>query len=188
MDQAPINIADIFHIDDSDDERNDGKAAGGVFKEEYEVATIQIRDISLKIRQFSWHKTNANKIWPGTFRLAEYITYNSSQYKNSRILELGAATGALSLYLQSDPTDGYDMVTSDVDDGGEVENNIAFNFQLNDNAALPPHIPFTWGSDWNTSVSNVSTKLNISPENLQFDFIIASDILLYVRLVPYYFI
>lgn len=130
MSQPPINISDIFHIDDSDAEDTEENESGGVFKEEYEVATIQIKDISLKIRQFSWHQTNANKIWPGTYRLAEFITDNGDKYQHSRILELGAATGALSLYLNNIPGD-YHMVTSDIDDGGAVESNIAFNFQLN---------------------------------------------------------
>jgi len=180
--QAPINIADIFHIDDSDEENDNATSNNsGVFQEEYSIASIQIKEISLQIRQFSWHQTNANKIWPGMYRLAEFITNSGDKYKNSRILELGAATGALSLYLQHFPEDGYDMVTSDIDDDeSEVESNIAFNYQLN-NTPLPPHVPFTWRSKWNNTVSSLSTKLNISQDRFQFDYIIASDILLYVR-------
>lgn len=69
-------------------------------------------------------------MWPGTFNLAEFIEDNLCTYNTGRILELGAATGALSMYMMSKPR-SLDVVTSDIDDGGEVENNIEYNFGLN---------------------------------------------------------
>lgn len=44
------------------------------------------------------------------------------------MLELGAATGALSMFLARR---GVQVVTSDIDDGGDVEANIKYNFELN---------------------------------------------------------
>jgi predicted nicotinamide N-methyase len=86
--------------------------------------------MQLKVRQFSWHMANANKVWPGTFALAMYIEENRGKYSSGPILELGAATGALAIFLSAPPR-SFDVTTSDIDDGGDVEANIAHNFALN---------------------------------------------------------
>ena len=71
------------------------------------------------------------------------------RYQECRILELGAATvftffynyvyklrccndykGALSMFMAAFPRN-LNIVTSDVVDGGEVETNIIYNFELN---------------------------------------------------------
>ena len=62
--------------------------------------------------------------------MAEFIEENLDIYNTGKILELGAATGALSMYMMSGSR-SLDVVTSDIDDGGEVENNIEHNFVLN---------------------------------------------------------
>ena len=59
-----------------------------------------------------------------------------------RVLELGAATGALSIFLSSL---GVDVHTSDIDDAA-VTDNIAFNYTLND-MDVPIHLPHSWGVD-----------------------------------------
>ena len=100
------------------------------------------------------------------------------KYGPSPILELGAATGALSVYLSAPPFNfkistrycnkrcakvlmrhflykrdnnlivplsHQSFQISDIDDGGEVEENIYHNFELN---GLPRvlHIPHSWGT------------------------------------------
>ncbi len=67
-------------------------------------------------------------MWPGTFVLAEFVDANIADLITGKVLELGAATGALSLFLKSR---GIDVITSDICDDGEVESNIKYNFELN---------------------------------------------------------
>jgi hypothetical protein len=112
----------------------------------------------LQIRQFAWHEANANRVWPGTFVLGSYLTtchpqldkttttdkaddrqtektlLERLQHKDSRCLELGAATGALSIFLSSAP---YNFVinTCDIQDDGTVEANVIHNFGLNNMVA-----------------------------------------------------
>ena len=135
---GPMSLGDIFGGDNGTDVQTDGE---NEFQQNYELQNINILDTTLKIRQFSWHQTNANQVWPGTFRLAEYIISNSEKYNpkmkepsvdtdSFNILELGAATGALSIFLQKEPY-YFNMITSDIDDGGEVYENLCFNYELN---------------------------------------------------------
>jgi hypothetical protein len=217
---APIVFCDLFK--ESDDEEEEEKECKGEdctssdaskvssFKQIFEVEKLRILDENFLIRQFSWHRANANQIWPGTFLLAEYLRDNVASYQNGPILELGAATGALSVYLRCPPR-SFDVITSDIDDGGDVENNIAYNFELNGricNAFFyllsfmifflqgmkpPLHIPFTWGTPWNEAVGRVRNRILKNHKSLEqsleisaalamrFKYIIASDILLYVR-------
>ena len=141
-------------------------------------------------RQFAWHKANGNKVWPGTFNLAEYIDQHIEYYRSGPILELGAATGALSMYLSSDPHN-FDICTSDIEDNGEVQENIAHNFALN-GLSVPHHVTHTWGSGWPSHRKNYRNKSEAAIKGVDhtsshgsievgFKFVIASDILLYVR-------
>jgi predicted nicotinamide N-methyase len=183
--EAPICLADIFASPGDEDDTEDA------FNQQYEVSNIKMAEKTIKVRQFAWHRANGNKVWPGTFNLAEYIDQHMERYKSGNILELGAATGALSVYLSSDPHN-YQLCTSDIDDGGDVEDNIRYNFELNGMKA-PLHIPHTWGEGWPSSVTahSSSPKSDSDQVNVQteaetievprFKFIIASDILLYVR-------
>eukprot|EP00599_Poterioochromonas_sp_BG-1_P008068 CAMPEP_0173145698 /NCGR_PEP_ID=MMETSP1105-20130129/8036_1 /TAXON_ID=2985 /ORGANISM="Ochromonas sp., Strain BG-1" /LENGTH=66 /DNA_ID=CAMNT_0014059725 /DNA_START=104 /DNA_END=301 /DNA_ORIENTATION=+ len=63
------------------------------------------------------------------------------RYETGKCLELGAATGALSLALMK--TGKFDIITSDIDDGGIVEENIHWNYHHN-GSEPPRHIPHTW--------------------------------------------
>lgn len=112
---APIGLGGLFGNESDNDDDNDVKYSKE-FEQIYDIQDIVIGNIELKIRQFSWHEANANQVWPGTYRLAEYIDNNRDKYSVGKILELGAATGALSIYLSSAPRN-FDMVTSDIDDG-----------------------------------------------------------------------
>lgn len=186
---APISLSDIFSGADSDEESTP-------FEQEYEVQTITINEMHIKIRQFSWHQANANQVWPGTYNLAKYIMINAQKYSTGAILELGSATGALAIYLNSSNLN-FNVITTDIDDGGIVENNIIHNHLLNGKIA-PIHIPYTWGEDWSVALYDKVEKKNIEfnyssedPSTLgdqlwdsaviNFRYVIASDILLYVR-------
>jgi hypothetical protein len=138
-------------------------------------------------------------VWPGTFLLAEFLRVRSERYNSGVSLELGAATGALAIFLRHHK---FDIITwcsfislqfnkltnsycSDIDDGGEVEANVHFNETQNglfithviltlllrvdfaSGLSEGRHIAHTWGEPWTLT------------EPIQF--IIASDILLYVR-------
>ena len=128
---GPISLAGFFQTNEEEDDENAlGSDNGdkGEFEQIFEVANLSINGELIQIRQFSWHRANANQVWPGTFRLADYILDNFESYKNLRMLELGAATGALSIVLQRRDCE---VVTSDIEDGGDVCGNIDFNFKLN---------------------------------------------------------
>ena len=124
---APISLGGFFDVAGDDDyvEHENG------FEQIYDIQEgIRIVDLTMRIRQSAWHMANANKIWPGTFALAEFLHENISNYSSGTILELGAATGALAIFLTSPPRN-LAVITSDIDDNGEVEANILHNFQLN---------------------------------------------------------
>jgi hypothetical protein len=91
------------------------------------------------------------------------------------MLELGAATGALSIYVRR-RFPGVRLCTSDIDDGGDVEANVKYNFERNDLSCVP-HVAHTWGHSWEKDAHHIST---VDPK-YRFKFIIASDIVLYVR-------
>lgn len=76
------------------------------------------------------------------------------------------------MFLQSPPRN-IDMVTSDIDDGGEVEENVKYNF-LRNGLSVPVHVAHTWGKRWPAELVPASS----------FRFVIGSDILLYVKAYP----
>lgn len=102
--QAPIGLGGMFHIPDSDDE--DGQPEE--FENTYEVQELDLGDLTIKVRQYSWHEANANQVWPGTFALASFVKNSSLRY-HDKCLELGSATGALAIYLRMT---GYDEVVT----------------------------------------------------------------------------
>jgi predicted nicotinamide N-methyase len=136
------------------------------------VQELDIAGIKLLIRQFSWHEANANKVWPGTFTLAEYIVEHLDTYRAGVLLELGAATGALALFLRQ-PQYNLNVITSDISDGGAVRENIAHNFALN-GVPCVTHVEHTWGGPWPEQVAAAASITHV----------IASDILLYVKAYP----
>ncbi|KAF3334581.1 putative nicotinamide N-methyltransferase isoform X1 [Carex littledalei] len=121
----------------------------------------------LKIREFSFHHFNANLLWPGTFAFSHWLLDHQSLLHSRRILELGSGTGALAIFLTISLQ--LDITTSDYDDQ-QIEQNIAHNCVSNGLSPLP-HIRHTWGEPFPSS----------KPD---WDLIIASDILLYVKQYP----
>ena len=98
---------------------------------------------------------------------AHFLTTAGGQRK--RVLELGAATGLLSIFLVRR---GHVVVTSDCEtDGEDVERNIAHNFGLNGLPA-PPHLPHDWGAPLPAGAAG------------GFDLVIANDILIYTKAYP----
>lgn len=180
---APQTLIGLFPPDTDDEDNNDEGAEPLTLC--YEIQSVELVGRQLSVRQFDFHSHNANRVWPGTFNLADYLFRDSRNWGN--ILELGAATGLLSIRLawssivynsaSNDDAVCNAIVTSDVQDDGEIASNIAFNFHLNQ-IAPPPHVPHTWGTGWMESVSEAGVVVP------SIDTIVASDILLYVAAYP----
>ncbi|PIN08026.1 putative N2,N2-dimethylguanosine tRNA methyltransferase [Handroanthus impetiginosus] len=121
--------------------------------------------MELLIREFSFHLLNANLLWPGTFAFAEWLVQHRTLIAGRRVIELGSGTGALAIFLRKSLQ--LDITTSDYDDV-EIEENIAYNCRINEVNPILPHIRHSWGDVFPVS----------DPD---WDLIIASDILLYVK-------
>lgn len=180
------NLSGLFGATDSDSD-------GGAFEQVYEVKSFVVCDVPMLIRQFSWHSANANQIWPGTVTLAEYLSLDCNQglLLSGRVLELGSATGALAIFLLKRNAE-CDIVTSDIDDGGDVEENIKHNFAIN---GLPQrlHVAYSWGAPFEEARAAAarrflhqcsSSSSSSSSSGFEIAHIIASDILLYVSAFP----
>ncbi|XP_010262854.1 PREDICTED: protein N-methyltransferase NNT1 isoform X1 [Nelumbo nucifera] len=128
----------------------------------------QFPGMELLIREFSFHQLNANLLWPGTFSFADWLVEHPSWLQHQRIIELGSGTGALAIFLRK--SFGVDITTSDFDDE-EIEKNIAHNCRVNGIIPALPHIRHTWGDAFPST----------DPD---WDLVIASDILLYVKQYP----
>ena len=156
---APVSLGGLF---DCAEEREQGGQEASGFDNAPQVASLELCGVQLSIQERPFHALNANAVWPGTHVLAEWVLANREALAGRRIIELGSATGALSIFctkLGLGP-----LVTSDVDDG-EVEHAVAANFRLN-GLEPPPHAAHTWGSP-------------LPPvARTPFDYVIASDILL----------
>lgn len=121
----PQTLTGLFPPDSDEEECLDESAnENGVC---YEIQSVMLAGVTLKVRQFDYHSHNANRVWPGTFPLADFLfaaveegvssgsdsieaRFNDSdsipeiQYpthaKNlGRVLELGTATGLLAMRL-----------------------------------------------------------------------------------------
>ncbi|GFP93838.1 protein n-lysine methyltransferase mettl20 [Phtheirospermum japonicum] len=136
--------------------------------ENYEERKHQFPGMELLVREFSFHQLNANLLWPGTFAFAEWLVQHRPWVEAKRVLELGSGTGALAIFLRN--TFQLDITTSDYDDA-EIEENIAYNCRINGVNPFLPHIRHSWGDVFPIS----------EPD---WDLIIASDILLYVKQYP----
>lgn len=167
MDTALFSPSSLFETEGDKDE--DG-AAGSEGKEEILLPELYVErkhafhGLELMIREFSFHRLNANLLWPGTFAFSKWLFDNQSLLEGQRILELGSGTGAMAIFLRR--CFGVDITTSDFNDE-EIEENIAHNCKINGLAVLP-HIRHSWGDVFPTAEPN-------------WDLIIASDILLYVK-------
>eukprot|EP00268_Persea_americana_P011619 TRINITY_DN14891_c0_g1_i1.p1 TRINITY_DN14891_c0_g1~~TRINITY_DN14891_c0_g1_i1.p1 ORF type:complete len:250 (-),score=48.09 TRINITY_DN14891_c0_g1_i1:178-927(-) len=158
MDTALFSPSSLFNDSDNEDENSCNT----------EQRTHAFPGMELVIREFSFHELNANLLWPGTFAFAEWLVQNKSLLQGRRrIVELGSGTGALAIFVQK--SFGIDITTSDFDDE-EVEENIAYNCRVNGLPVLP-HIRHSWGDTFPTT----------EPD---WDLVIASDILLYVKQYP----
>ncbi|KAF0912289.1 hypothetical protein E2562_013970 [Oryza meyeriana var. granulata] len=165
METAFFSAASLFHDSDDPDEMHmDTEQAQSM---DYEERVHQFPGMELSIREFSSHQLNANLLWPGTFSFADWLVKNKSILHGRRILELGSGTGALAIFLRK--AFQVDITTSDYDDE-EIEENIAYNCKAN-NLDVLPHIRHTWGDQFPVLIPD-------------WDIVIASDILLYVKQYP----
>ncbi|CAN6472664.1 unnamed protein product [Victoria cruziana] len=123
--------------------------------------------MNLRVREFSFHRLNANLLWPGSLSFAEWLVRHGSYLNGRRIIELGSGTGALAIFLAK--LLQVDITTTDFDDG-DIEENIAHNCKVNGLPVLP-HIRHSWGNKFPCEEPN-------------WDLIIANDILLYVKQYP----
>lgn len=107
--QLPVSLTGLF---DDKEEENECFASTSEnenekgFQNESEIVMVKLGGSELRIRQMVWHKANANIIWPGTYNLVDHMmqvedfdTPSQLRYENCSLLELGSATGALSLAL-----------------------------------------------------------------------------------------
>jgi hypothetical protein len=115
--EAPVSLGGLFfNPDDSDNDEETNE-----FDNSYENQQLQVDGMTLCIRQNSWHQTNANKVWPGTFLLAEFLRVRSERYNSGVSLELGAATGALAIFLRHHK---FDIITWSVISNGLKDKSI----------------------------------------------------------------
>lgn len=140
------------------------------FHQIYEENNYELAGQKLKIREFTFHRLNANQVWPGNQIFAEYLLENLGYLKEQKVLELGSASGILSIFLKKH---NIDITASDCPDE-EIFENIVYNAKINgiDNIPTLPRILYIdlWGETLN--------------EGLGFTLIIASDILLYLKSFP----
>lgn len=125
----------------------------------------QFPEMELVIREFAFHQLNANFLWPGTFSFAEWLMRHREWIERRRCIELGSGTGALAIFLRK--AMNLDITTSDYNDQ-EIEDNIAYNSTTNGITPALPHIKHSWGDAFPIP-------------NPDWDLILASDILLYVK-------
>ena len=185
----PITLKGLFDESDSScgEEENGCKSE----EEEENVQMMELGGFVLQIEQSSFHPFNANGVWPAAFILANYIKAHDNSLRKSnesstKVLEIGSATGALAIALSKM---GFEVTTSDYADD-EIEGRIARNFERN-GLEIPLHIPHTWGSGWWVPSSEESSEeqsseqkdIDNSPPSI-VDFVVASDILIYVKSYP----
>ncbi|KAH0720831.1 hypothetical protein KY290_005818 [Solanum tuberosum] len=161
MDTALFSPSSLFGGSDSNSSDEENTEAQQNFVERRH----QFPEMELLIQEFSFHQMNANLLWPGTFAFAEWLAQHTSWLRGRRIIELGSGTGALAIFLSK--SYHLDITTSDYDDP-DIEENIAHNCQVNGVSPALPHIRHSWGDVFPVA----------DPD---WDLIIASDILLYVK-------
>ncbi|XP_071720467.1 uncharacterized protein [Rutidosis leptorrhynchoides] len=164
MDIALFSPSSLFHDEDatsSDEEKVDDSQT-------YVERSHQFPGMELLVREFSFHQMNANLLWPGTFAFVDWLVQDKSKIQGRRIIELGSGAGALAIFLKK--LYQVDITTSDYDDQ-EIEDNIAHNCKVNGVTPVLPHIKHSWGDPFPNPHS-------------EWDLIIASDILLYVKQYP----
>ncbi|KAK9153511.1 hypothetical protein Sjap_000991 [Stephania japonica] len=163
MDIALFSPSSLFAQD-----HNSSSDEGEETHQNYEERSHKFPGMDLVIREFTFHQLNANLLWPGTFAFTEWLVQHKPWLEGRRIIELGSGTGALAIFLKK--LIGADITTSDFNDE-EVEENIAHNCRINRILPVLPHIRHSWGEMFPVT----------EPD---WDLVIASDILLYVKQYP----
>ncbi|KAL8093042.1 hypothetical protein AgCh_035068 [Apium graveolens] len=161
MDIALFSPSSLFaQEDDSSTDEENAEA-----QQKFVERNHQFPGMELLIREFTFHQLNANLLWPGSFAFAEWLVQHKSWIEGKRIIELGSGTGGLAIFLWK--LFQIDITTSDYDDS-DIEENIAHNCKVNGVIPVLPHIKHSWGDAFPTAYSD-------------WDLVIASDILLYVK-------
>lgn len=163
METALFSASSLFG--DASDKSSDEETNA---QENFVKRTHQFPGMELVVREFSFHQLNANLLWPGTFAFSEWLVQHRSWVEGRCVLELGSGTGALAIFLKRFLQ--LDITTSDYDDQ-EIEDNIAYNCKINGIIPPLPHAKHTWGDAFPIA-------------NPNWDLVIASDILLYVKQYP----
>lgn len=163
MDIALFSPSSLFA---ADDDSSDGETTET--SQSFVDRNHQFPGMELNIREFGFHQLNANLLWPGSFAFADWLVQHPHLIRNRRCLEIGSGTGALAIFLNKEFN--LDITTSDYDDQ-EIQDNIAHNCTANNITPSLPHIKHTWGDEFPTAAPD-------------WDLIIASDILLYVKQYP----
>ncbi|EOA21346.1 hypothetical protein CARUB_v10001709mg [Capsella rubella] len=163
MDIALFSPASLFA---ADGDSSDGETTET--SQSFVERNHQFPGIELQIREFGFHQLNANLLWPGTFAFADWLVQHRHLLERRRCLEIGSGTGALAIFLKKEFN--LDITTSDYNDQ-DIEDNIVHNCIANEIIPALPHIKHTWGDEFPIA----------EPD---WDLIIASDILLYVKQYP----
>ncbi|KAL6638183.1 hypothetical protein ACP70R_025755 [Stipagrostis hirtigluma subsp. patula] len=171
METALFSAASLFHGADSDDDR--GRPSKATRFPLSHLSSVARRVLLMAGAIFLCGIEDEMQVGAeGEKQALQYVEREhdfpdmklNSILDGQRILELGSGTGALAIFLRK--AFGVDMTTSDYDDK-DIEENIAYNCRAN-NLEVLPHIRHTWGDPFPIS----------RPD---WDIIIASDILLYVK-------
>lgn len=158
-------------------------SVGDMFGEQEETAeawaseetteTVEMDGGSVEVFELAFHPRNAQAVWPGNMAVSEFLRSKLPQLQGSKgILEIGAATGALSIFMQKHL--GLTTVaTSDgKTEGAEVEANISRNFEHNAAGAVPVHFQHDWGDA-------------VAPRMCSdYDVIVGNDLLVYAASYP----
>ena len=68
---APVSLQGLWP-DSSDSDSGDMMRGSDGFDMGYETQEVDVAGRKLKVRQYVFHSHNANRVWPGTFNLAEH--------------------------------------------------------------------------------------------------------------------
>ncbi|OWM81730.1 hypothetical protein CDL15_Pgr007768 [Punica granatum] len=182
MDIALFSPSSLFA--DQDDSSSEAEEEKPKTRQSYVERRHQFPGMELVIREFSFHQLNANLLWPGTFAFAVWLVQDQFCLQGRRCIELGSGTGALAIFLRK--SFNLDITTSDYDDS-EIEENIAYNCRVNGISPALPHIKrecLLIGYVLSMGFLIDSWGDTFPEADPDWDLIIASDILLYVKQYP----
>jgi phospholipid N-methyltransferase len=119
----------------------------------------------VKFLSTNFDSYNANRVWPCSFTLSDFITNNKQFQKPLVFLELGTGTGALACHLTLSSKHNWKFITSDRADPS-ITSLISQTFRLN-NLDPVQHWMHDWGQDFTNSP--------------KFDILIGADLLIYSK-------